>query len=259
LKSATDELFAGAWFRFPSGAADTARQRIRELLERRIATQPLQLPNAGSVFRTPPGDHAARLIEAAGATDPILGGSLYFGPVMDGLSLPPRFDGPHAPSSEWLIHLDLHNGRDDALAVLHVHSPYATTLACSERVQQEGIPAFHYMVGVAGGTTIRCAEYATFGTQALADSAVMALAGRRACLLANHGVVAIGANLRAAATLAREVENLASQYLDMLAARIEPVTLTPVEMDAVRDQFEGYGQRLRLDLAPPLLALSRPG
>lgn len=163
--------------------------------------------------------------------------------------------GRRKPSSEWRLHQAIYAARPDAMVVVHTHSPRATALACARR----DIPPFHYMIALAGGDDIRCAPYATFGTQALADSAVMALAGRRACLLANHGVVAIGANLRAAATLAREVENLASQYLDMLAARIDPVTLTPVEMEAVRDQFEGYGQRLRLDLAPPLLALSRPG
>lgn len=162
--------------------------------------------------------------------------------------------GRRKPSSEWRLHQAIHAARPDAMVVVHTHSPRATALACARR----DIPPFHYMIALAGGDDIRCAPYATFGTQALAEAAVRALEGRRACLLANHGVVAIGADVRAAATLAREVENLAAQYLDMLAARIAPVMLTPAEMEAVRDQFEGYGQRLRLPMAAPPLALSRP-
>lgn len=159
------------------------------------------------------------------------------------------------PSSEWRLHHAIYAARSDAMAVVHTHSPRATALACARRP----IPPFHYMIALAGGDDIRCARYATFGTPELAEAAVEALAGRRACLLANHGVVAIGQDIRAATTLAREVENLASQYLDMLAARIEPVLLTAAEMEAVRDQFEGYGQRLRLPLAPSQQVLSPPG
>lgn len=163
--------------------------------------------------------------------------------------------GHRKPSSEWRLHQAIYAARPDAMAVVHTHSPRATALACARR----DIPPFHYMIALAGGDDIRCARYATFGTPELAEAAVEALAGRRACLLANHGVVAVGQDIRAATTLAREVENLAGQYLDMLAARIEPVPLTPAEMEAVRDQFEGYGQRLRLSLSPAPLALSRPG
>ncbi len=163
--------------------------------------------------------------------------------------------GRRKPSSEWRLHQAIYAARPDAMAVVHTHSPRATALACARR----DIPPFHYMIALAGGDDIRCARYATFGTQELAEAAVEALAGRRACLLANHGVVAIGADIRAAATLAREVENLGGQYLDMLAARIEPVTLTPAEMEAVRDRFEGYGQRLRIGMAAPLLRLPNAG
>jgi L-fuculose-phosphate aldolase len=163
--------------------------------------------------------------------------------------------GRRRPSSEWQLHQAIYAARSDAMAVVHTHSPRATALACARR----DIPPFHYMIALAGGDDIRCAPYATFGTRQLAEAALRALEGRRACLLANHGVVALGADLRAATTLAREVENLAAQYLDMLAARLDPITLTPAEMEEVRDQFEGYGQRLRLGQAPPLPALSRPG
>ncbi len=145
--------------------------------------------------------------------------------------------GQRRPSSEWHLHAAIHAARLDAMAVVHTHSPQATALSCARR----GIPAFHYMVQMAGGP-IRCAEHATFGTQALAESAVRALEGRRAALLANHGVVAIGATLAAAEALAREVENLATQYLTLLAAGLEPVLLNDAEMAEVAGRFAEYGR-----------------
>ena len=102
--------------------------------------------------------------------------------------------GPRLPSSEWRFHRDIYVDRPDAGAIVHAHSSFATTLACLGR----GIPAFHYMVAIAGGKDIRCAPYATFGTQELSDSALAALSGRRACLLANHGMIAVDASLEAA-------------------------------------------------------------
>ena len=146
--------------------------------------------------------------------------------------------GARRPSSEWRLHAEIFAARPDAQAIIHTHSPRATALSCARR----GLPAFHYMIALAGGDDIRCSAYATFGTQALAEAAVVALQGRRACLLANHGVVALGSSLAAAETLAREVENLASEYLDLLAAGLEPVLLTAEEMVAVTAQFEGYGR-----------------
>ena len=146
--------------------------------------------------------------------------------------------GARRPSSEWRLHADIFAARPDAQAIIHTHSPRATALSCARR----GLPAFHYMIALAGGDDIRCSAYATFGTQALAEAAVVALQGRRACLLANHGVVALGSSLAAAETLAREVENLAGEYLDLLAAGLEPVLLTAEEMVAVTAQFEGYGR-----------------
>src|SRR5690606_5171568 len=116
--------------------------------------------------------------------------------------------GSLAPSSEWRFHRDIYAKRPEAGAVVHVHSPYATAIACTRR----DIPAFHYMVAVAGGDSIRCAAYATYGTGELSRNALRALAGRRACLLANHGLIALGADLRAALALAEEVEELARQY-----------------------------------------------
>src|SRR5207237_2102650 len=105
-----------------------------------------------------------------------------------------RWYGRRRPSSEWRFHRDILKARPDANAIVHTHSKHATALACTGR----GIPAFHYVVAVAGGADIRCASYATFGTQELSDHAVAALEGRNACLLANHGLIALGATLEAA-------------------------------------------------------------
>ena len=124
-----------------------------------------------------------------------------------------RWFGRCRPSSEWRFHRDVFRSRHEVAAIVHTHSPKATSLACTGR----GIPAFHYMVAVAGGPDIRCAPYHTFGTQDLSDAAVAALEGRKACLLANHGVIAVGADLPAALALAAEVENLAAQYCTALA------------------------------------------
>lgn len=147
--------------------------------------------------------------------------------------------GHREPSSEWRFHRDIYATRSDAHAIVHTHAPFCTTLACLGR----GIPAFHYMVAVAGGRDIRCAPYATFGSQELADAAVAALAGRRACLLANHGMIAIGADLDRALGLAIEVESLAETYWRAMQVG-EPVLLDDDEMDRVLAKFATYGQPL---------------
>jgi L-fuculose-phosphate aldolase len=144
------------------------------------------------------------------------------------------------PSSEWRFHRDIYASREDARAIVHAHSPFATTLACLGR----DIPAFHYMIAVAGGKDIRCAPYATFGTQELSDHALAALRARRACLLANHGMIAIGATLAAALALAVEVEALAEQYWRALQIGA-PNLLSEAEMDVVLAKFESYGQHPR--------------
>jgi L-fuculose-phosphate aldolase len=140
------------------------------------------------------------------------------------------------PSSEWRLHRELYLARSDAGAIVHTHSTNATALACLRRE----IPAFHYMVAIAGGNDVRCARYATFGTAELAACAVDALRGRRACLLANHGAVALGSNLPAALRIAEEIEVLATQYLAALAVGA-PVILDDAEMAAVHERFAGYG------------------
>jgi L-fuculose-phosphate aldolase len=142
------------------------------------------------------------------------------------------------PSSEWRFHAAIYAARPELHAHVHTHSPRATALSAARR----GIPAFHYMIALAGGADIRCADYATFGTQALADNAVAALVGRKAVLLANHGVIALGATLAGAWMLAQEVENLAGQYLDLLASGLEPVILDDAEMARVIEKFGGYGK-----------------
>ncbi len=142
------------------------------------------------------------------------------------------------PSSEWRLHAAVYAARGDAQAIVHTHSPHATALSCARRA----IPPIHYMITLAGSAEIPCAAHATFGTQALADAAVAALGTGRACLLANHGVLALGATLAGADALAREVENLARQYLLLLGAGLAPVLLTPAELDAAAAQLRGYGR-----------------
>ena len=143
------------------------------------------------------------------------------------------------PSSEWRLHADVLNGRSEAMAVVHCHPIHATALACHDR----GIPAFHYMVAVAGGDEIRCAPYATFGTKELSDNVVEALGPRNACLLARHGMVTLGKDLESALRVAVEVETLARMYLQALQLG-EPPVLSSAQMQAVHAQFRGlhYGQ-----------------
>lgn len=144
--------------------------------------------------------------------------------------------GNRAPSSEWRFHRDILSMRSDVHVVLHAHPIFATALACLHRP----IPAFHYMVAVAGGNSIRCAPYATFGSQELSDHALAALEGRRACLLANHGLIALGQTLAQALDLAVEVEALSEQYAQALQIG-EPVLLSDAEMEIVLEKFRTYG------------------
>ncbi|POR56676.1 class II aldolase/adducin family protein [Bosea psychrotolerans] len=146
--------------------------------------------------------------------------------------------GARKPSSEWPFHVEIYKARPDAQAIVHTHSPRATALSCTRR----GIPAFHYMIALCGGVDVRCAPYATFGTPELAANAVRALEGRKAVLLANHGVIALGGSLAGAHQIVAEVENLAGQYLDILAAGLEPAILDDTEMARVSAKFTGYGK-----------------
>jgi L-fuculose-phosphate aldolase len=142
------------------------------------------------------------------------------------------------PSSEWRLHADILASRPEVQAVLHCHSIHATALACHGRA----IPPFHYMTAVAGGDDIRCAPYATFGTSELSQLAVQALEGRLACLLAQHGQVALGRSLDQALRIAIEVDTLAQMYLQALQLG-EPPLLSAAQMAAVHQQFRSllYG------------------
>lgn len=149
------------------------------------------------------------------------------------------YAGERRPSSEWRFHRDILAVRSDAQVVLHAHPTFATVLA----VHGRPIPSFHYMVALAGGDSIRCAPYATFGTQDLSDHALTALEGRRACLLANHGMIVLGNDLKGALALAVEVEALARQYVYALMLG-QPTILPPEEIDRVAERMRSmkYGQ-----------------
>ncbi len=149
-----------------------------------------------------------------------------------------NWSGTLKPSSEWRLHVDIYRTFEAARAVVHAHPPHATALACLRRP----IPAFHYMVAVAGGRDIRCAEYATFGTAELSNCMLRALEGRTACLLANHGIVCFGDSLERALWRAEEVESLARQYLLALSVG-DPVMLDDAQMDEVIDLFRSYGRQ----------------
>jgi L-fuculose-phosphate aldolase len=151
---------------------------------------------------------------------------------MDGTSR-----GRWQPSSEWMFHRDIFMQRVEFGAVVHTHSVAATALACLRM----DIPPFHYMIALLGGDTIRCAEYATFGTQQLSDNALLALTDRKACLLANHGMIAAGADLAEAFRNTLEVETLSEMYLRALQAG-EPVLLGAQEFKDAQNRFASYGK-----------------
>ncbi len=148
------------------------------------------------------------------------------------------WSGPLKPSTEWRFHRDILRDRPDAGAVVHAHPTFCTALAIARR----DIPACHYMMAAFGGTDVRCAPYATFGTAELSAYALAALDGRQACLLANHGMIVCGPTLARAMWLAVELEALARQYVHSLLVG-GPVLLTDAEMDAAKRQFAGYGHK----------------
>lgn len=161
-----------------------------------------------------------------------------------------HFDGTYAgalrPSSEWRFHLDLLREHADAGAVVHAHPDHCTALA----IRHMEIPPLHYMIAAAGGPNIRCADYATFGTAALSRNVLAAMEGRRACLIANHGMIAIGDDLERALWLAVEVETLARQYI--LSLQIGgPKLLAEEEIARVLEKFADYGYRdPELEMSP---------
>jgi len=148
--------------------------------------------------------------------------------------------GDWQPSSEWHFHRAVYAARPDLEAIVHAHSVHATALACLRR----GLPAFHYMVAVAGGDSVPCVSYHLFGTEALSAAVAKAMQGRDACLLANHGLVAAGPTLARAMKVAQEVESLCETYLKALAVG-EPVLLSSEQMIEVIERFRSYGQAAR--------------
>jgi L-fuculose-phosphate aldolase len=146
------------------------------------------------------------------------------------------WSGPLKPSTEWRFHRDILRGRPGDGAVVHTHAPFCTILAIARRE----IPPCHYMIAAFGGDSVRCAPYATFGTAELASLALTALAGRRACLLANHGMIVVGATLSHAMWLAVELETLAKQYYHSLLIG-GPHLLSPDELAEAAAGFAGYG------------------
>jgi L-fuculose-phosphate aldolase len=152
------------------------------------------------------------------------------------MELDGSFDPKQKPSSEWRFHLDILKARPEVNAVVHAHPPYATILAIMGRE----IPPVHYMIAAAGGDSIRCAPYATFGTKELSQHALVALEDRLACLLAHHGMIAIGPSLSKAMWLAVEVETLARQYHGCLQIGTPPL-LSKAEIERVRERMKDYG------------------
>lgn len=148
------------------------------------------------------------------------------------------YRGDFLPSTEWRMHLDIFRSRPEAKAIVHTHSTYATALACLRKE----VPAFHYMIGVTGGTSLRCTDYAEFGTPELSAVMLKAMEGRSACLLANHGQICFGPNLEKALWLAGEIEANCHQYWAALLAG-KPVVLDEVQMTSVLRRFKSYGKQ----------------
>ena len=208
----------------------------RALLDtaRAMQAQGLNRGTAGNVsVRSAIGPDAGFLITPTGVDNDAASPADMVGMTLDG-----GHKGRLLPSSEWRFHRDIYARRAEAGAILHAHSPFATALACQGRP----IPAFHYMIARFGGSDVRCARYATFGTQALSDAALEALEGRNACLLANHGMLVFGRNLQQALALAVEFETLCEQYWRTLQIG-PPQILDSDEMRRVIERFSTYGQQ----------------
>ncbi|MDC3100381.1 class II aldolase/adducin family protein [Candidatus Pelagibacter sp.] len=148
-------------------------------------------------------------------------------------------DGNHdtklKPSSEWRFHKDIYLKKPNAKAIVHAHSPHAAAVSAHGK----DIPAFHYMIALAGGDSIKCAKYATFGTQELSDHIIDALENRKACLMSNHGQVAFGENLESAFELAEELENICHQYINTIKFG-DPKILSSSEMDVILEKVKNY-------------------
>ncbi len=144
------------------------------------------------------------------------------------------------PSSEWRFHQDIYVKKEDAKAIVHAHSTHATAVSAHGK----NIPAFHYMIALAGGNDIKCAQYATFGTKELSENIIQALEKRKACLMSNHGQVAFGKNLEEAFELAEEIENICHQYINTIKLG-EPKILSFEEMNKILEKTKNYKKNLK--------------
>jgi L-fuculose-phosphate aldolase len=217
----------------PSESISEPRRRLIDTA-RRMAPSGLNRGTAGNLsMRVRENGEDGYLITPSGMDYDALASEDIVFMRPDGTSI-----GHRKPSSEWRFHHDLYARRPEVGAVLHAHSPFAVSLSCLRR----DIPPFHYMIARFGGDTIRCADYATFGTQALSDHALAAMRERCACLLASHGMLVFGQTPEHAFGLALELETLCEQYwrASHLGA---PVLLSGEEMRAVLEKFAGYGQQ----------------
>ena len=152
------------------------------------------------------------------------------------VSLDGKFDEKGStPSSEWRFHQDIYLNKNDAKAVVHAHSVHATAVSAHGL----DVPAFHYMVALAGGEDIRCAKYATFGTRELSENIIEALENRKGCLMENHGQVTFGNSLEEAFELAKEIENICHQYINTIKIG-EPKILSSSEMDKILEKVKNY-------------------
>lgn len=216
--------------------ASTDEAALREALAegyRQLARLGLNSGSAGNVSCRS-GDRV--LVSPTGAEAGSISAAAVVAITLDGETL-----GDGIPSSEWSMHTAIYRRFPQASAVVHTHSDACVALAC----QRRAIPSFHYMVAGFGGEDVRCADYATFGTDALAQAAVQALEGRTACLLANHGMICHDTSIEKAVARAAKLETLARQYWMSLQGGA-PVLLEAEEMARVRERYRGYG-RIRLD------------
>lgn len=188
--------------------------------------------NIGSSGNTSVRTAGGMLITPSGCTPETAHPADMVAQTLDG-----KHTSPLAPSSEWRFHAALYAHRPEAGAIIHTHAPFATALACQRRT----IPPFHYMIARFGGDTVRCADYATFGTAALSDHVLQAIKDRNACLMANHGMVVFGRDLEQALALALEFETLCEQYWRTLQLG-PPALLNPAEMADAIERFKSYGK-----------------